>query len=139
MMRFVVDASVAVKWFVPEDDDESALKLLDPSNELHAPDLLIPEFGNTIWKKLQREELNPDEARTVIRALPVVPFVTHASGELLPAAFDIAVRTSRTVYDSLYISLAIALRSQLITADERFVNALSSSPFADKVRHVRDL
>jgi len=130
MMRFVVDASVAVKWFVPEDDDESALKLLDPSNELHSPDLLIPEFGNTIWKKLQREELNPDEARTVIRALPVVPLVTHASFELLPPAFDIAVRTSRTVYDSLYISLAIALRSQLITTDERLVNALSSSPFA---------
>jgi len=139
MMRFVVDASVAVKWFVPEDDDESALKLLDPSNELHSPDLLIPEFGNTIWKKLQREELNPDEARTVIRALAVVPLVTHASFELLPPAFDIAVRTSRTVYDSLYISLAIALRSQLITADERLVNALSRSPFADKVRHVRDL
>jgi len=137
--RFVVDASVAVKWFVPEDDEESALALLDPAHELHAPDLLTPEFGNTIWKKLGRGELSPEEARTVINALPVVPLSIHPSRALLPAAFDIAVRTSRTIYDSLYLSLATALDARLVTADQKFVNALSSTPFANQVIHIRDL
>ena len=139
MTRFVVDASVAVKWFVPEDDEESALALLDPAHELHAPDLLTPEFGNTIWKKLGRGELSPEEARTVINALPVVPLSIHPSRALLPAAFDIAVRTSRTIYDSLYLSLATALDARLVTADQKFVNALSSTPFANQVIHIRDL
>jgi predicted nucleic acid-binding protein len=137
--RFVVDASVAVKWFVPEDDDEAALALLDPAHELHAPDLLAAEFGNTIWKKLMRGELIEEEARTVIHALSVVPLSAHACQALLPAAFDIAVRTKRTVYDSLYISLATGLGARLVTADEKFVNALSSTPFADDVIHVRSL
>jgi predicted nucleic acid-binding protein len=137
--HYVVDASVAVKWFVPEEDEGSALSLLAPEHELHAPDLLTPEFGNTIWKKLRRGEMSPEEARTVINALPAVPLRNHSSRALLPAAFDIAVETSRTVYDSLYVSLAIALGTRLVTADGKFAKALSKTPFSSTVVHLRAL
>jgi predicted nucleic acid-binding protein len=48
---FVVDASVAVKWFVPEIYDAQALRLLSGSHQLVAPDLLYVEAGNILWKK----------------------------------------------------------------------------------------
>jgi predicted nucleic acid-binding protein len=38
----------------------------------------------------------------------------------------IALDFDRTVYDSAYIALAVATGSELITADERLVNALGS-------------
>ncbi|MBI4482062.1 MAG: type II toxin-antitoxin system VapC family toxin [Acidobacteria bacterium] len=52
MKRFVVDASVAMKWFVPEAHQDAALRLLDDSCELLAPDFMAAEFGNILWKKM---------------------------------------------------------------------------------------
>ena len=49
-----MDASVAIKWYVPEVHSEIAACLLDGTHELIAPDLLLPEFGNIVWKKVQR-------------------------------------------------------------------------------------
>lgn len=48
MKKFVVDASVAIKWFVPEIHSDAAARLLDPEIYISAPDLIAPEFGNTI-------------------------------------------------------------------------------------------
>src|SRR5207302_11151721 len=95
--RFVVDASVAIKWFVPEVHAASASRLLDPANALHAPDLIFPEVGNILWKKVRRGELTEDEGREVLQGLAVVPMAVHPSPPLLSAAFEIAVRTGRTV------------------------------------------
>ena len=49
-MTLVVDASVAVKWFVEEDGRQQALQILD-LDEREAPDLIIAEVANVIWKK----------------------------------------------------------------------------------------
>lgn len=49
MSRLVVDSSVAIKWFVSEDDSEDALKLRD-RHQLVAPDLLVAECVNAFWK-----------------------------------------------------------------------------------------
>ena len=52
-MRLTVDASVVTKWFVPEPlFEEARLVLADPA-DLHAPDILLAEFANTIWNKLR--------------------------------------------------------------------------------------
>jgi predicted nucleic acid-binding protein len=56
------------------------------------------------------------------RNLPTVP-----SLELLEAAFAIANAFQRTVYDSLYVALAISSRAQLLTADERLAHALAAT------------
>ena len=54
----MVGTSVAVKWLVPEIHTERASSILTPTNQLHAPDLFSAEFGNTLWKKSRREELD---------------------------------------------------------------------------------
>ena len=56
-MKLTVDASVVVKWFVPEALSDEARLLLGDRLSLHAPDLVLVEFANTIWKKVRRREL----------------------------------------------------------------------------------
>ena len=48
MSLFVVDASVAIKWFFPEIHGDAALRLLEGEHRLHAPDLIYSEFGNVL-------------------------------------------------------------------------------------------
>ena len=55
---YVIDASVAVKWFVPEVHSEHALRLLRKKFALLAPELIQAEFGNILWKKCRAGELD---------------------------------------------------------------------------------
>ena len=61
MMKVVVDASVAAKWFLPEIHSDAAARLLDPAIALYAPDLIVPEFGNILWKKIRRRKSHPSK------------------------------------------------------------------------------
>ena len=56
-MKLTVDASIAVKWYVSEDYTERARLLLAHRIERHAPDILLAEFANTVWKKARRNEI----------------------------------------------------------------------------------
>jgi predicted nucleic acid-binding protein len=133
-LTIVVDASVALKWFVPEALSENAASLLDGSVDLSAPDLLYPEFGNILWKKVQRQEIMTEDAREILIGLRRVPLALTPSSLLIDAALEIAIAHRRTVYDSLYIALAAARDSILVTADDKLVNALSGGPLAAHVR-----
>jgi predicted nucleic acid-binding protein len=130
----VVDASVAVKWFVPEILSDEAARLLDGAFELAAPDLLWAEVGNILWKKVGRHELTAAEARAVLAALARVPLAVVPSSVLVEAALEIAVAQRRSVYDALYVALAVARAGVLVTGDERLANALAGGPLAKHVR-----
>ena len=132
----VFDCSVALKWYIPEPHAESASQLLDGGHELHAPDLLLPEFGNCLWKKCRLGELTPTETRSILGALGEVPIEIHSSELLIEAALELALHTARTVYDSLYVALAMLLDCQFVTADQRLANALQRSGLSIDVRHV---
>lgn len=56
-MILVTDASVLVKWYVDEEDSQHAEQLIERRFELHAPDLLLPEFGNILWKKCRNGDI----------------------------------------------------------------------------------
>jgi predicted nucleic acid-binding protein len=68
-----------------------------------------------------------------------VPLVRHHDRPLLKPAFEIACQTDRTVYDCLYLALAIELGGKLVTADERLVNSLANGPCDGSVVHLRDV
>jgi predicted nucleic acid-binding protein len=130
----VVDSSVAVKWFIPEVLSDQAERLLDGTVDLLTPDLLFPEFGNILWKKITRGEIQPDEARDIVAALGRMPLAVVPSAGLIGAALEIAVAHHRTVYDGFYVALAVDRDSVLVTADDRLVRALQSGPLAPHVR-----
>ena len=51
LMRFVIDASVAVKWLVAEDEADVAEELATGGHDLHAPRLMASEVANALWRK----------------------------------------------------------------------------------------
>jgi predicted nucleic acid-binding protein len=130
---FVVDASVVAKWFVPERLSDEAERLLDDQHELASPDLMWAEIGNVLWKKTRAGHLTGQEAASIIRALDAFPVTVFPSRLVLEGAVEIALGTGRSVYDSVYLALAVGLNCQLVTADERFANALADGPLG---RHV---
>jgi predicted nucleic acid-binding protein len=129
----VVDSSVVLKWFVPEKHSDRAASLLDGSFELAAPDLLVPECGNILWKKIVRKELSAQEGRTILRALVRAPVAIIGSRDLIEASLEIAVGFGRTIYDGLFVALAVARECRLITADERLARAFAAGPLKANV------
>ena len=110
MRVFVVDASLVVKWFVPEVHSVAARKWLGASHDYIAPDLVFPEAGNAIWKKVRRGELSPEDAQSLVNDLSAVGVEAVSMRALVSDAHALAVRTGITVYDATYLTLAVRLR-----------------------------
>ena len=144
MRAYVVDASAAVKWYIPESLSEQAVRLLDLSQEsgavLLAPDLILPEIVNVLWKKHSRSELSADESRTITQSIvEEFPARLVPSLALLPAAIEIALAYGRTVYDCLYVALAAAEGVPLVTADERLANAMRNTVYAGLIKYLGEM
>ena len=131
MKAFVVDASVALKWLLVEEHSDTALVLLDGSFDLHVPNLIFSEFGNTLWKKTVRGELNGDQVREAISLFQDLPLRVHRDRWLLQRATDLACLLAHPVYDCYYLALAEILETTVVTADRKFVNKV-----ADRTRAV---
>ncbi len=136
MRRLVVDASVAIKWIVPEVDADAALELLP--NQLVAPDLLLPECANSIWKKHHRGELSSKEAALAVELLLLVEVEIIPSRPLIAAATRIACRLDHPAYDCFYLALAVDSGAAYVTADSRLLKLLARKA-PDLSQHVRPL
>ena len=134
----VVDASVAVKWFLPEAGAEPAVALLRAGHRLIAPDLLWIEVASVLWKVVRRGALTADEAERMVSDAAAFPVEMFESGTLLTDTRRIATATAGTVYDSLYVALAAREDAVMVTADERLVNALANTGWADAVQRLTD-
>jgi len=139
MSILVVDSSVAIKWFVLEEHSDAACRWQNGNHDFHVPEVFLDiEVANIVWKKLQRNLLTVGQANQIVSELPLLPFTRHHEASLLQSAFDIAVAHRRSVYDSLYLALAERLDGQMLTADQRLINALAGTALAHRVRHVTD-
>ena len=138
-MSLVVDASVAIKWFIDESRHEHARYLLETGETLHAPDLLVPEIGNIAWKKATRKEIDPHHAEKITAALRDLPLSLHASQDLIERALRIALAIQHPVYDCLYVACAEMLDATLFTADERLSRALAATSLAGICRDLSSL
>lgn len=133
MSALVVDASVAVKWVVDEEGSDAAAELA--IEDLEAPDLLYVEAANVLWTKAQRRELTEAEAAERLALLLEAPLRLIPSKGLLERAQALAFELEHPVYDCVYLALALDRNTELVTADGRFVNALSAhARYKERVR-----
>jgi predicted nucleic acid-binding protein len=127
----VIDASIAIKWVVEEDGTDLALALRQKAR-LMAPDLVVAECANILWKKVQRKELSNDEALMLQSAeIELVP-----SRALMESATRLAIELDHPAYDCLSLALAVENGCRFVTADERLVNKIrrdKKSPFHDRI------
>ena len=138
MNRYVVDASVAMKWFLPEIHSEAALRLCPPRYRLHVPALMTLELGNVLAKRIRRGELTRAEGDVVLKELKHLPLQRHADERLFPAAYQLALDTQRSLYDCLYLALAEAVDGVMVTADRKFYSSLTGGVYGHRVLWVED-
>jgi len=138
-MIVVVDASVAAKWFFCEEHSDAALNLLDNHFELNAPDLIFVELDSLLCKRVRRRELSIQEAIEIDKKIRSMPIQAYSTPTLRQRAFKLALETRSSIYDCLYLSLAEALECPLVTADNKFFQALKGSPIGSQMQWVEDL
>ena len=128
MSRYVLDANVLVKWFVPEELSPQAVRLLEEEDHRFlVPDLVYPEAGNALWQKFRRRQITQSEARAALEGIAAAPFTAYPSLRLVSPALELALRLDCTVYDGCYLSLAILSDCPLVTADRRLDTVVSGS------------
>jgi predicted nucleic acid-binding protein len=136
---FVVDASVVIKWFVPEIQSDAARRLLELDHDYFAPDLLFAETANVVWKKIRRGELSSGQGQRLVRDLGTIAVETIACRALANDAYILANATRRSVYDAMYLALAVRLDTRMITADERVASTLAAIPLvASHIQTIQD-
>jgi len=120
----VVDASALVRLFVP---DGSLPEGFEPfmqgvetgANVALAPQLLLAEAGNVVLRKVRGGQLRPEEGDELIALFVRAPIRLAEHGALLASAFRLAAESGLTLYDALYLALAIERGARLFTGDER--------------------
>ena len=116
-MIAVIDSSVALKWYVQEHDSALARPLL--GLRLVAPDLMVAELANALWKKIRKGEADAAPAKAALahvrQAVTLVP-----SPALIPEAFILSVELLHPVYDCVFLALAEEFDLPLITGDGKF-------------------
>jgi predicted nucleic acid-binding protein len=129
----VVDASVAVKWCLPREHEDLALQAEELLVSYRAgaeiflvPDLFWLEVANALWKAVWKQKIDSEVAARSLKVVRDLNIPTISSVDLVPRALRLAVEHRRTVYDSIYVALALHAKANLITADERLANALAA-------------
>lgn len=125
MSRLVIDASIAIKWVTPEEGTEAALALLKTGG-LSAPDLIVAECANILWKKTRRAEMTQEEAMIAARLIERADLEILPTRNLLSAAAELALTLNHPAYDCIYLALARDRGRRFVTADVRFIRKLSA-------------
>lgn len=133
MTSYVLDASVAAKWFLTGSEEtlvEEAAAILSgwvsDRLQLIVPDLFWAEMGSILWKAARLGRIPKISAREALAALAQQKLRTFPTLPLLESAYAIAESFQRSMYDSVYVALAIASDYVMITADERLANAVAA-------------
>ena len=114
----IIDASVAFKWLVPEEDSEAALALL--GGDLSAPTLLMVELGNAFWKKAVREQIDPSVSFGAdLERLPELVALQDET-PCVGRALEMARQLGHPIYDCIYLAMAEREGKLLMTADAHF-------------------
>ena len=129
--RYVVDASVAAKWYFREEHSDRADALLEQRNEILAPGLLMIEIAALVWKRARRGEISEATANRIVTELRKVPLEIKPTTELVAAALPLAATRGMTLYDAFYAALAVHSGCPLITGDRKLYDVLRGGPLAD--------
>jgi predicted nucleic acid-binding protein len=131
----IIDASVAFKLVVEEPGSEEAIAWIGRA-ELIGPIVIHSEVGNALWKRVRMGELVED-AEIADRLADLDHYIrTVDETPLVSRALQLAMDVAHPVYDCIYPALAEAGDDDLLTADGRFIRALTGTPYAGRVREL---
>jgi predicted nucleic acid-binding protein len=135
----VVDASVALKWFVEEDGSREAAALLAHGDRLIAPDLIMPEVCNATWKLVRRGAMLETQQIAAMTRLPSILDELAPNGPLAPRAAAISTFLDHPAYDCFYLALAERRGGTLVSADRRLIQRVATTVWGEMVGDLRTL
>ncbi|MBI5115353.1 type II toxin-antitoxin system VapC family toxin [Candidatus Poribacteria bacterium] len=128
MKSIVIDASVALKWYL--SDEEHGAKALDILEShvterisLHAPALLEFEVANGLAIAKRRARVGDNDVLKAIEGFVALGIALHPLSPLFQKVLDYTERLNISAYDAAYVALAEALQIQLVTADKRLFDS----------------
>jgi predicted nucleic acid-binding protein len=121
----VIDASVAVKWLVPEEGSDEADRLLSGSQKLYAPELIRVEVAAALTRRFRTgqtpaAEVREDCARWPEMLAEGILILTPVEEDYIEAV-ALALQLKHPFQDCLYLALAQRLKVPLVTADPKFI------------------
>jgi predicted nucleic acid-binding protein len=126
-MTFVLDASIAAAWFLPDEHNQATDELMDKlgMSPARVPALFWFETRNIFLVAERRERLRAGEAGLCMAQLRRLPIDDHGAGEdhLILA---LAARHALSAYDAAYLALALEGAAPLATTDKRLADAARS-------------
>jgi predicted nucleic acid-binding protein len=134
MTNRVLDTSVAIAWYLPEEFTPAARRwqrmMLDGKAVLRVPSLHFWEFANVLRAYVKRAELEPDVAAEIYALHLDAPLVLAEPDR--SSILEMALRYDATVYDAVYLALSLELEEPLLTAER------SSTPWIRKLGKLAD-
>ena len=123
----VIDSSTALKWVISETGSEAALILRDRFRFI-APELLIAECANAVWKRVRKGEITGEVGTFAVRLLQpqTEDFVFVPILPLTDSALQLAFTLEHAIYDCLFIALAVREGCPFITSDEKLLRKLNN-------------
>ncbi len=139
--RLVVDASVAAKWFLEDEEgvlvaEELLSAAVAGASEMHAPELFVYEIASLLLSASRRRppRLHAERGSAFVRRAFTLPVDLHApSQDDCAEAFSMASRFSKSFYDMTYLQLAEKLDCKWCTADERAAASTHPDFPADRI------
>lgn len=128
-MIVVVDANVAVRWSIRDEYSSAADQLLDDDVLVFAPDLVIPELANTLWKMERASQITADQVDRALVEIPRGFDRLFGSAAFFERSVEIARTLKHPAYDCFYLALSEMLKAPLITLDRALFNRTRNTPW----------
>lgn len=129
---------MAIKFYLPEDGHDQAVKLLDAAEasavELSAPGTIFPEGFNALAQQQRRGLLDAEDGGEAWEKLLAAPVYTYKVEDLIGRAAQISQQTTVIVYDALFLALAEEAETVVVTADDKLLKALRGTDYAKLAR-----
>ena len=128
MTEYVIDTSVAVKWFLDEDGQAEADLLSGLGARLIAPSLVLVELANVLWTKQRRGVIDRAVVTQMLHKAPRYFSELVDSSSLIGRALELACDHEHPVYDCLYVALTLERDCRLVTADQKLISCFAATP-----------
>lgn len=140
--RYITDASVGVKWFVEEQESADALKLKrlfeDGEVDLEAPSLLGYEVASAL-RFHPKVKLTPKQFRNVMESLDQMQITRDLNEREWTMAFRLSLENTVSIYDAVYVAMALSGRCKMVTADASLLNKLKSHKIKENITTLTNL
>lgn len=142
MKRLVIDASVALKWYLPDEESgQKALDILDAHIAdrvaLHAPALLEFEMANALAMARRRARASAEDALKAMDGFAGLGMEFHSVSRIFRKVLDYSDKHGISAYDAAYVALADDLGVNVVTADKRLFNSTRKLRFVKLVEDFR--